>query len=142
MNTHNTEKIDDTFLKVISGELPSYKIYEDEYTYAFLSNGPNTSGHTLVIPKKHSRNIYDTDPETLGHIMNTISLVATHLRAVLKCDGMNVYQNNEVAGFQAVFHIHFHLIPRYIGDNLEHFPVNKSLIWELPNIHKITQMHT
>jgi histidine triad (HIT) family protein len=130
----NTE-IDTLFLKIITGELPSFKIYEDEYTYAFLAAHPNSVGHTLVVPKIHSINIYDTSPETLGHIMNTVSLVANHLRDALKCDGMNVYQNSEVAGFQAVFHIHFHLIPRYIGDNFQHFPINESLIPLLPEIH-------
>ncbi|MEN9852487.1 MAG: hypothetical protein RI996_430 [Candidatus Parcubacteria bacterium] len=134
------EQIDTLFLKIIAGELPSFKIYEDQYTYAFLAAHPNSVGHTLVIPKKYSRNIYDTDPETLGHIMNTVSLVATHLRDVLACDGMNIYQNNEVAGFQAVFHIHFHLIPRYTGDGFAHFPINESLIAQLPDIHKKLQM--
>ncbi len=135
------QDIDQTFLKIIDGTIPSHRIYEDEYTYAFLSIGPNTPGHTLVIPKKHSRNIYDTDPETLGHIMATVSKVANHLRDVLHCDGMNVYQNNEVVGFQAVFHIHFHLIPRYAGDGFTSFPLNPELVPELENMQKRLQIN-
>jgi histidine triad (HIT) family protein len=134
------ENIDTTFLRIINGELPCHKIYEDEYTFVFLSNKPDTIGHTLVIPKKYSRNIYDTDTETLAHIMNTVSLIANHLRNVLKCDGMNVYQNNEVAGFQAVFHIHFHLIPRYTGDGLRSFPTNPNLISELDSTWNLLKM--
>jgi histidine triad (HIT) family protein len=135
-----TETIDTTFLRVISGELPSHNIYEDEYTYAFLSIGPVTPGHTLVIPKKFSRNIYDTDTVTLGHCMNTISKLANHLRDTLGCAGMNVYQNNEVAGTQAIFHLHFHLIPRYGYDHFDTFPVDTKLVSELPEMQSKLQL--
>ena len=119
--------IDTTFLKIIAGELPSAKIYEDEYTYAFLSIGPSTPGHTLVIPKIFARNIYDVSDETLSHVMNTVKKVANHLKDVLHCDGMNIHQNNEIAGGQAIFHLHFHLIPRYTDDGLVHWPINHEL---------------
>lgn len=136
-----TTPLDTTFLKVISGELPSHKIYEDEYTYAFLANRPVSAGHTLVVPKVHSENIYDTTPENLAYIFNTISKVAKHLKEILNCDGMNVSQNNEIAGGQAVFHIHFHLIPRYQDDNLELFPENIKLIQGLYEVQQKIKMY-
>ena len=114
-------EIDTTFLKIISGELPSYKLYEDEYTYAFLSNQPVTRGHALVIPKIHARDIYDVSPESLAHILTTVKKVALAVKSTLKPIGMNIHQNNEVGGGQAVFHIHFHIIPRYENDNIVHW---------------------
>lgn len=127
---------DDLFLKIIKGELPSYKIYEDEYTYAFLTIGPNTRGHTLVIPKKYAENIYDIDEESLSHVILSVQKVAKLLKRTLKADGIKIAQNNEVAGGQAVFHLHFHIIPRYIGDGLKDWEENKTVGEDLKTVQE------
>jgi histidine triad (HIT) family protein len=127
---------DDLFLKIIKGELPSYKIYEDEHTYAFLTIGPNTKGHTLVIPKKYAENIYDIDEDSLSHVIKSVQKVAKLLKESLKADGIKIAQNNEVAGGQAVFHLHFHVIPRYKGDGLKDWCENKSSIEELRTVQE------
>jgi histidine triad (HIT) family protein len=120
--------IDETFLKIISGDLPSYKLYEDNYTYAFLSIGPVTKGHTLVIPKKFAENIYDVDEETLGHVMSTVKKMSLALKEALNPIGVNIHQNNESGAGQVVFHLHFHVIPRYRDDKLTHWePLEESV---------------
>ena len=115
------KNIDKTFLKIISGELPSYKLYEDEYTYAFLSIGPVTRGHTLVIPKKFAENIYDIDDETLSHVMHTVKKMSLVIKKALNPIGINIHQNTEAGAGQVVFHLHFHVIPRYENDGLGHW---------------------
>ena len=82
------------FEKIIDGEIPSYKIYEDEYVYSFLDVFPITKGHTLVIPKKHSRNILDCDPETAANIGRVLPKIANAVKAAYNCDGINIFQNN------------------------------------------------
>jgi histidine triad (HIT) family protein len=112
------KELDTTFLKIIAGELPSYKLYEDEYTYAFLSNQPVTRGHALVIPKSHACDMYDVTPESLAQIFSTVKKVTLAIKDTLNPIGINIHQNNEVGAGQAVFHIHFHIIPRYQDDNI------------------------
>lgn len=115
------KEIDNTFLKIINGDLPSYKIYEDEYTYAFLSNQPVTRGHALVIPKVFAENIYDISEESLAQIFKTVKKVSLAIKSSLNPIGINIHQNNELGAGQAVFHIHFHIIPRYPGDGILHW---------------------
>jgi histidine triad (HIT) family protein len=112
------KELDTRFLKIIKGDLPSYKIYEDEHTYAFLSNQPVTRGHALVIPKIHAENIYDVTPESLAQIFDTVKKISLAIKYTLQPIGINIHQNNEVGAGQAVFHIHFHIIPRYEDDNI------------------------
>jgi len=112
------------FEKIIDGEIPSYKIYEDEHVYSFLDVFPITKGHTLVIPKKHSRNIFDCDPETAANIGRVLPKIANAVKEAYGCDGVNIFQNNEEYAGQSVFHLHFHIVPRYKDkdvnfDNLE-----------------------
>ena len=112
------------FEKIIDGEIPSYKIYEDEYVYSFLDVFPITKGHTLIVPKKHSRNILDCDPETAAHIGSVLPKIANAVKEAYNCDGINIFQNNEEYAGQSVFHLHFHIVPRYKDkdanfDNLE-----------------------
>lgn len=101
------------FEKIIDGEIPSYKIYEDDYVYSFLDVFPVSKGHTLVIPKKHSRNILDCDVETAAHIGRALPKIANAIKDAYGCDGINIIQNNEEYAGQTVFHLHFHIIPRY-----------------------------
>ena len=101
------------FEKIIDGEIPSYKIYEDEFVYSFLDVFPVTKGHTLIVPKKHCRNIFDCDVENATHIAKVLPKIANAIKDAYKCDGLNIFQNNEEYAGQTVFHLHFHLVPRY-----------------------------
>ncbi|CXI42184.1 adenosine 5'-monophosphoramidase [Staphylococcus aureus] len=104
------------FGKILTGEIPSFKIYEDDYVYAFLDISQVTKGHTLLIPKKASANIFETDEETMKHIGAALPKVANAIKRAFNPDGLNIIQNNGEFADQSVFHIHFHLIPRYEND--------------------------
>ncbi|GAB1613569.1 MULTISPECIES: HIT family protein [Mammaliicoccus] len=113
------------FSKIIDGEIPSFKIYENEHVYAFLDISQVTKGHTLLIPKKASPNIYETDAETMKHISEALPIVANAIKKAFNPDGLNIIQNNGEFASQSVYHIHFHLIPRY-KDDIDGF----GYIWE------------
>ncbi|EGQ0314685.1 TPA: HIT family protein [Staphylococcus pseudintermedius] len=104
------------FSKIIDGDIPSFKVYENEYVYAFLDISQVSKGHTLLIPKKPSPNIYETDAETMKHIGEALPIVANAIKKTFNPDGLNIIQNNGEYASQSVFHIHFHLIPRYKND--------------------------
>ncbi|MFB1563394.1 HIT family protein [Staphylococcus aureus] len=104
------------FGKILTGEIPSFKVYEDDYVYAFLDISQVTKGHTLLIPKKASANIFETDEETMKHIGAALPKVANAIKRAFNLDGLNIIQNNGEFADQSVFHIHFHLIPRYEND--------------------------
>ncbi|HCX3204782.1 TPA: HIT family protein [Staphylococcus aureus] len=104
------------FGKILTGEIPSFKVYEDDYVYAFLDISQVTKGHTLLIPKKASVNIFETDEETMKHIGAALPKVANAIKRAFNPDGLNIIQNNGEFADQSVFHIHFHLIPRYEND--------------------------
>ena len=107
------------FCKIVSGEIPSHKIEEDDKTLAFMDINPWTRGHALVIPKEHSRNIYDANPDDLAAAHVTAQRVAQRMRERLRCDGINTLQSSEQVAMQTVFHTHVHVIPRYSDDGLE-----------------------
>ncbi|KAB8143982.1 HIT family protein [Chloroflexia bacterium SDU3-3] len=104
------------FSKIISGEIPSTKVYEDAHTYAFLDIGPASRGHTLVVPKQEYPDIYSIPPDVLAAVMASVQRVATAISQSLHPDGLNIVQNNGAAAGQTVFHFHVHLIPRWDGD--------------------------
>lgn len=104
---------DCVFCKIINGDIPSAKIYEDENVYAFLDLSQVTKGHTLVIPKKHTTNIYDTPKEVASELFAQVPLIANAIKETFNPDGLNILNNNEAAANQTVFHLHFHLIPKY-----------------------------
>ncbi|MBJ6205595.1 HIT family protein [Staphylococcus aureus] len=104
------------FGKILTGEIPSFKVYEDDYVYAFLDISQVTKGHTVLIPKKASANIFETDEETMKHIGAALPKVANAIKRAFNPDGLNIIQNNGEFADQSVFHIHFHLIPRYEND--------------------------
>jgi len=110
--------MDCIFCKIIAGEIPSYKVYEDEFTLAFLDINPVNLGHTLVIPKKHLVNIEEADEEILCQIMKTVKKVGESLKKNLSAPGYNVQENNDPASGQIVPHLHFHVVPRILNDNL------------------------
>lgn len=106
------------FCAIVAGKIPSAKVYEDEHVFAFMDIAPANPGHLLVIPKQHYRNIFDMPTEVGSKIMEAAILLATAIREALNPDGLNLFQSNEAAGFQTVFHFHLHLIPRWEGDPL------------------------
>jgi histidine triad (HIT) family protein len=106
------------FCKIVAGEIPSHKIYEDDKTLAFMDINPWTRGHSLVIPKAHSRNVYDVDPDDLAAAHLTAQRIAGRLRDRLNCEGINILQSSEPVAMQTVFHTHVHVIPRYSDDGL------------------------
>ena len=106
------------FCDIIEGRAPAEVIFEDGETLAFMDINPANPGHTLIIPKRHVRDIYELDEETAAVVMRTTVRVARAIRAALQPDGMNLVQSNERAGGQEVFHFHIHVIPRWYGDGL------------------------
>ncbi len=108
--------MDCIFCKIVAGELPSHKVYEDEATLAFLDINPATRGHTLVVPKEHATTIFDLPEEALTATARATQAVARILQRVLQPDGLNVIQNNGHAAGQVVMHYHVHLVPRREGD--------------------------
>jgi histidine triad (HIT) family protein len=103
------------FAKILRGELPSHKLYEDDATIAIMDVMPTADGHALVIPKTPSRNILDADPAVLARIIPVVQRLAKAVKAAFAADGVAVYQFNEPASGQSVFHLHFHIVPRFEG---------------------------
>lgn len=106
------------FAKILRGEIPAHRVYEDEYTLAFMDVMPQSLGHTLVIPKTEAENLFDLEPAMLGHLILTTQKVAAALRKVFAPPGIMIAQLNGAGAGQSVFHIHFHVIPRYHGIDL------------------------
>jgi len=107
------------FCKIISGEIPSYTLYEDDLFKVILDRFPSAVGHTLIIVKEHCENIYALPPETAARLFPLAASFAKKLQAALRCDGLNVLQNNGEAAGQTVPHFHVHLIPRYKNDGVK-----------------------
>ena len=103
------------FAKILRGELPSHKVYEDDRAFAFLDIMPRAPGHTLVVPKAPTRNILDVKPDDLAHVMAVTQKIAQAAVKVFSADGVTIQQFNEPAGGQVVFHLHVHIIPRKTG---------------------------
>lgn len=99
------------FCKIIKGDIPSYKLYEDELVIAFLDVNPEANGHTLIIPKNHFKDLYDIESDTLNHIMNCAKDIANMISTKLRADGFTLIQNN--GDIQEVKHFHLHIKPYY-----------------------------
>jgi histidine triad (HIT) family protein len=112
MTTYDNDNI---FAKILRGELPALKVYEDDKTYAFLDIMPRCPGHTLVIPKAPARNIFDIAPEDFAAVARTTQKVAIAIKKAFAADGITLGQANERAGGQVVFHLHMHVMPRHNG---------------------------
>lgn len=124
------------FCDIIEGKIPSYKIYEDEDTYAFLDIACDAYGHTLVIPKKHCENVLDADDQTLAGIMRTVGKISNHYVKDCGFDGVNILNASGESAEQSVFHLHLHIIPRKSGDNMRVYP---SLAKKDMNLEEICQ---
>lgn len=122
------------FCKIIKGEIPCYKIYEDDKTLAFLDIANDLYGHTLVIPKNHCRNILDASKEDLSAVMNTVQKVSNHYIENCEFDGVNIINANEPAAEQSVFHLHFHIMPRQVNDGKTFYPKLEKIDEDLINI--------
>jgi histidine triad (HIT) family protein len=108
------------FCRIVAGDLPCAKVYEDEHTIAFMDIGPVIKGHTLVVPKAHHNPLMETPDEVLARLIAVVRRVATAIQAGLGADGINVTQANGGVAGQVVPHIHFHVIPRFESDG-HHF---------------------
>ncbi len=106
------------FAKILRGEIPCHKVYEDEATIAFMDVMPQADGHTLVVPKAASRNLLDADPETFDSLMRAVQKVAAAAKAAFAAEGILIKQFNEPAAGQTVFHLHVHILPRHAGVEL------------------------
>ncbi|MHB1629180.1 MAG: HIT family protein [Bacilli bacterium] len=105
------------FCKIVRGEAESWKVYEDDSTYAFLDINPVSAYHTLVIPKNHYENIFDTPEEELQRIVSTVKKITSLYNSRLGISNAQIINSSGVEAQQDVFHVHFHVVPRRLGDN-------------------------
>lgn len=119
MSLHGAYDPDNIFAKILRGELPCYKVYEDDKALAFLDIMPRAAGHTLVLPKAPARNILDIPAPDLAHVATVAQKIAKAAMTAFSADGITVQQFNEGAGGQVVFHLHVHVIPRKAGQPMK-----------------------
>lgn len=112
MSTYDPQNI---FAKILRGEIPCTKVYEDEHTIAFMDIMPQADGHTLIVPKNPSVNLLDADAATFGPLFKTVQKIARAVKKGMDADGVVITQFNEAAAGQTVFHLHVHVIPRWEG---------------------------
>ena len=105
------------FCKIVAGEIPASKVYEDDHFLAFLDISQVTPGHTLVIPKKHARNLLEMTPDETADLFNIVSTVTKKVESATQPQGMNIISNMEEIAGQSVFHTHVHILPRYSQDD-------------------------
>jgi histidine triad (HIT) family protein len=104
------------FAKILRGDLPAHQVYSDADTIAFMDVMPQGNGHTLVVPRRPARNIFDANPETFDPLMRTVQKIARATQRAFDADGVTITQFNEPAAGQTVFHLHFHVIPCFRGE--------------------------
>jgi histidine triad (HIT) family protein len=107
------------FAKILRGEMPCQKVYEDAETFAFMDIMPRADGHCLVIPKTPARNVLDATPEQLAACLRTVQIIGRAAMVAFAADGLTIQQFNESAGGQVVFHLHYHVLPRHTGVSLK-----------------------
>ena len=106
------------FCKIIAGEIPSSTVYEDDDVKAILDVNPAAKGHVIVLPKNHAENVFSIADEDLSKAICVAKKIAAALKKTYNCDGVNILQNNGEAAGQSVFHLHIHVIPRFVGDTV------------------------
>ncbi len=116
---------DNIFAKILRGEIPCHKVFEDEAVLAFMDIMPRSPGHLLVIPKAPARNLLDIDPDALAELIRRVQRIARAAREALGADGITLQQFSEAAGGQEVFHLHFHILPRWEGVRALQHPAPK-----------------
>lgn len=107
------------FAKILRGEIPCFKVFEDDAAMAFMDVMPQSKGHTLVIPKTEARNFFDVDPQPLAELIKRTQHVARGVREAFKPDGVRILQFNDAPAGQTIFHIHFHIVPCYLGEEMK-----------------------
>lgn len=123
---------DTIFGKIIRREIPAEIVYEDDTTLAFLDIAPNSPGHTLVVPKKPSRNLIDIEDDAYLAVMQSVKKIAVAVQKAMEADGFNILVNNEPEAGQQVFHTHVHIIPRYKTAAFQKFPPGKPNVKTTP----------
>lgn len=119
MSAYDTDNI---FAKILRGEIPCHKVFEDDVALAFMDIMPRSPGHCLVIPRAPARNLLDIAPETLSALMTRVQLVALAAKKAMRADGITLQQFSEAAGGQEVFHLHFHVLPRWADTRMTPAP--------------------
>jgi histidine triad (HIT) family protein len=107
------------FCKIIAGEIPSFKIYEDESFIAILDRFPTSKGHTLIIPKRHAQDIFELTDNEASAILPLVKSLSAKIKTTLNCSGLNILQNNGKSAGQEIFHYHLHIIPRFDNDGIK-----------------------
>ena len=110
---------DCVFCQILAGNMPGEVVYEDEHAVAFMDIFPWTRGHAVVVPRRHSKNLYEIGEDDLARTLNAAKRLAEQMRDRLACDGVNLLNSCEPAAWQTIFHFHVHVIPRYEGDPLQ-----------------------
>lgn len=110
---------ENVFAKILRGQMPAHKVYEDAETFAFMDIMPRADGHCLVIPKTSARNVFDATPQQMAACMATVQRIARAARIAFAAQGVTIQQFNERAGGQVVFHLHYHVLPRHDGVSLK-----------------------
>ncbi|MBQ8598522.1 MAG: HIT domain-containing protein [Oscillospiraceae bacterium] len=124
------------FCKIINGDVPSMKVYEDEYSVVFMDIAGDVDGHMLAVPKKHVKNILDCDAETLQHLIDAVKKVSNHCVEHCGYDGVNLLNASDESAGQSVPHFHFHLIPRKNEDEIDAWPQFKGAKHEIDKIYQ------
>lgn len=127
---------DCVFCKIIKGDIPAEKIYEDKDLFAFLDISPINAGHTLLIPKKHYESLFDMTDDILKKISVKLRDLGASVKEAMKAEGLNIGMNNRPAAGQVVPHAHFHIIPRYIQDGHRHWSGRKYEDGEIVKVAK------
>ncbi len=128
------------FCKIISGDIPSRKVFEDKWTLSFMDVAKDVDGHILVVPKTHAKNILDCDEETLAHVMNTVKRISNHL--VNRCGyaGVNLLNASDECAGQSVPHFHIHIIPRKPNDGIDAWPHFSGAKQEIEDVFNAVRM--
>lgn len=124
------------FCKIVSGEIPCLKVYEDAHTLVFMDIARDVDGHMVAIPKKHVRNILDCDADTLAHLMEAVRIVSRHCVARCGYEGVNLLNASGESAGQSVPHFHIHIIPRRCGDGIDAWPVFPGAASEITDMHE------
>jgi len=128
------------FCKIVEGKIPAAKIYDNDTVFAFLDIHPVNKGHTLVCPKAHSRNMLEDDDKDLAACIHTIKMVAKGVMKATGATGFNLISNINPSAGQAVFHTHFHIIPRFDDDGLRHWPQKKYTENEIDDLKELIKI--
>ena len=128
------------FCKIVSGEIPCMKVFEDKLTFAFMDIAKDVDGHILVVPKKHVKNVLDCDEETLSAVMKTVKTVSNHLTEHCGYEGVNLLNASDESAGQSVSHFHIHIIPRKNGDGIDAWPVFKGAKEDIQTVFENVKM--